>query len=110
MASTRPWTRVSYWASLKFRGVSLVAVKTGTGDTQILGKAALHLGHIAGPGLAGAVIVDQHAVHLVVPADALTPIHALLDTHGVGGLVVGADHLVHIVVHEAESGGHTPRR
>ena len=49
--------------------------------------------------------MDQHAVHLVVPADALTPIHALLDTHGVGGLVVGAGHLVHVVVHEAEGGG-----
>ena len=48
--------------------------------------------------------MDQNTVHLVVPADALTPIHTLLDTHGVGGLIVGAGHLVQPVVHEAEGG------
>ena len=48
--------------------------------------------------------MDEHAVDLIVAADALTPRNALLDADGVGRLVVGAGHLVHVVVDEAEGG------
>ena len=37
--------------------------------------------------------MNEHAVDLVVAADALTPGNALLDADGVGRLVVGAGHL-----------------
>ena len=40
-------------------GVGLVAVETSAGDAQVGGEAALHLGHVARPGFAGAVVVDQ---------------------------------------------------
>ena len=92
-------------SGIEVAGVSLVAVEAGAGDAQVGGEAALHLGHVAGPGLAGTVVVDQNAINLVIHADALTPGNALLDTHGVGGLAVGAGHLVQTVEHEAEGGG-----
>ncbi len=98
MASTRPCTRVAYCASLKLRGSAWSPSKPAHGTPRSLVKAALHLGHITGPRLAGAVVVDEHAVDLIVAADALTPRNALLDTHGVGRLVVGSGHLIHIVV------------
>ena len=53
-----------------------VAVETGAGHAQVGGEAALHLGHVARPGLAAAVVVNQHAVNLVLTADAFTPINA----------------------------------
>ena len=90
--------------SIEVAGIGLVAVEAGAGDAQVGGEAALHLGHVAGPGLAGTVVVHQHAVNLVVAADAFTPIDALLDTDGVGSLVVGTGHSVQILVHEAEGG------
>ena len=50
------------------------------------------------------VVVDEHAVDLVVAADALTPGNALLDADGVRSLVVSAGHFVHVVVNKTERG------
>ncbi|MPN35478.1 hypothetical protein SDC9_182976 [bioreactor metagenome] len=54
--------------------------------------------------------MDQHAVHLVVPADLLAPVHALFDANAVGRLAIGSGHFVHIVVDKAEGGGVDNRR
>ena len=48
--------------------------------------------------------MDEHAVDLVVAADALTPGNALLDADGVRSLVVSAGHFVHVVVNKTERG------
>ena len=48
--------------------------------------------------------MDEHAVDLIVAADALTPGNALLDADGVRSLVVSAGHFVHVVVNKAERG------